>query len=163
MEGFNEGSRLDKVTVGLYSVLKTLKAKGKGNNLEFGIIDFSDATQFSGYCKLDDLEKFEEVALTDQHGGSNVKTSVLVSALKGGKKTLVLFLSDGEIVFDKDRTSYKEVAKYLKAHSVPHVVAPCYRTCFTEAAAEEGVPAYVIEDLSQVGSVFSAIIGGAGQ
>jgi hypothetical protein len=156
MDGIYVGSRFDRVTLGLYSVLKTIEAKGKKDQFRLGMMDFSNRTIFSGFVKWKDLAKFEQIALTCQGGGSALDYRTLSKALEGGK-TLVLMLTDGYIGIRGGE--YGDVYELLKKH-MSFVVAVDDVDQFCGGAARAGIKVLLIDDVDKVGEVFSAIICG---
>jgi hypothetical protein len=98
---------------GLYEASKTLKKE-----INFGVVNFSNVTQFSG---LDTLVKIYDtrlhpvngVSLTPQCGGTQINANVfktIETQLKRGK-TIYTFISDGDI-YGNTTSLYNEIDRF---------------------------------------------------
>jgi hypothetical protein len=157
MGGFKEGTPLDCVTLGVFSVLKTLEFREEARRFRYGAVDFSNSTHFSGYVGWDNRDEFERVVLTGQNGGTTVDVGVVREALSGPDRTLVLFLSDGELAVSAGTPD--ELITLLMKHS-PYVVAAGGLSTFCKQCADAGIVTLILDRIDSVATVFSAIATG---
>jgi hypothetical protein len=159
MGGFVEGSKLDCVTLGIYSVLKTLQSFGKHARFEYGVIDFSNCSHFSGFVRWSGLETLEDVALLDQNGGTSLDLGVISRALEGGRETLVLLLTDGALQVRGGTAA--ELVALLEKHVTYIIAAERAVASFCGKAATAGITTLLLDRFEQVVPVFSAVVAGA--
>jgi hypothetical protein len=159
MGGFREGTPLDCVSLGVFSVLKTLDARRLTRRFRYGAIDFSNSTQFSGYVGWDDRAAFDRVVLTQQNGGTTVDVSVVRRALAGPERTLVLFLSDGELSVSNGTPD--ELVRLLQGHTAYVIASAENVSSFCKQCADAGITTLLLDQLDHVATVFSTITAGA--
>jgi hypothetical protein len=155
MGGFGSGTPLDCVTLGVFSVMKTLEARGLTRRFKYGAIDFSNSTQFSGYVDWDNRAAFERVLLTQQNGGTTVDMNVVHKALSGTDRTLVLFLSDGALEVRGGTTT--ELVGLLAQHQTYVVASAGSVSNFCRECADARITTLLLDRIEQVGTVFTSI------
>jgi hypothetical protein len=161
MGGFHLGSNLDRVTLGVYCLLKTLQVQGRQRDYQLGAVDFSDTTRFSGYQSWSKLEAFERVLLSAQCGGTTLDVSVLKEALRGDERTLVLFLSDGGL--EVRNGDVDETIRLLQQHASYVIAAEHGISSFCAATAQANLPTLLLDRLEHVGTVFGALVSSASE
>ncbi|HEY3497178.1 MAG TPA: hypothetical protein VGK73_20920 [Polyangiaceae bacterium] len=159
MGGFVEGTKLDGVTLGIYSVLKTLLAFGKHKRFEYGAVDFSNCTHFSGFVRWSALDALEDVALLQQNGGTTLDLGVISRALEAGRETLVLLLTDGALQVRGGTEA--ELLQLLQKHVTYVIAAEQAVASFCGKAAAAGITTLLLDRFEHVVPVFSAVVAGA--
>lgn len=157
MAGLVAGSSLDAVTVGIFSVLKTLAVTGAGQRMRFGLLDFSDRTEFSGWVAIDELRAVEQLALQPQDGGTTLDAKGLRDALAKQPRTLVLLMTDGALHIAGG--SGTEVIALLSAQRTFVIAAAQAVSGFCEQAARAGIETLVLPSLAMIEDVFAGLLG----
>lgn len=94
-----DGSKYDLAAQSVFGVLKGLEKLGRGAHARYGLILFSDKTEFSGWEGYYSLDKFKRLIFTGyQGGGTHLDPQVMDKALQENRdRFLTLLISDGEI------------------------------------------------------------------
>ena len=157
MAGLVPGSSLDAVTLGIFSVLKTLAATGAAQRMRFGLLDFSDRTVFSGWVAIDRLGPIEHLAVRPQGGGTSFDVTELNHALSGKPRALVLLMTDGALAVEHGTDA--EAVALLGGQRTFVIAAAQAVSGFCEKAAQAGIETLVLPTLSAIEEVFAGLLG----
>jgi hypothetical protein len=82
--------------LGVYGIIKWLKAKGIAPYINYTALNFSNRT-FGDSASFDEIWKLKKILLSPQSGGTEIDMNVIENILAGKDPTIVILLSDGAI------------------------------------------------------------------
>lgn len=131
-----DGSKYDLALRSLFGDMKGLEHLGRAAHTKYGLVLFSNSTQFSGWEDYYSLDRFKKLAFTGYQGGGTVLDSTVMDRVlqQNNHRFLTVIISDGEIA--NDATSI--VKKYLDAGNDVVQFAIGGATSFSAAIKKHG-------------------------
>jgi len=98
MFGWGDGSKYHYALLGIYGVIKCLRARAIAPYIQYNSINFSNETRASGWKPYDMLFEVKKNFLSPQMGGTEIRMDTIrKELLNRPKKAVIIMLSDGEI------------------------------------------------------------------
>ncbi|MBI2564476.1 VWA domain-containing protein [Candidatus Woesearchaeota archaeon] len=94
-----DGSKYDLALQSIFGCLRGLEKMGRAAHARYGLVLFSNSTEFSGWEEYYGLDKFKRLVFTGYQGqGTHLNSRVMQKALQGNNnRFLTILISDGEI------------------------------------------------------------------
>ena len=95
-----DGSKYDLAVQAIFGSMKSLEKMGRAAHAKYGLVLFSNTTEFSGWEDYYSLDKFKKLVFTGyQGGGTDLNAEIMKKTLDGNKsRFLMVLITDGDIL-----------------------------------------------------------------